>query len=169
MPSGIGELPVALSPVPAAEWAAAIVGAHKRKPLEEIAPGFDPESWSAWAAEGLRLARVAPSAVNRQPWRFEFEPAPAAAAPAGEAGTLEPGPGGAGATRECGAAGTVTISTVTRGLEGNISRRLDCGIAMLHFEVGAQLMGAAGRWELLEAPAVARYNVSLGGSEPPAG
>ena len=50
-----------------------VVGAHKRKAREEIAPGFDEESWPAWAAEGVRLARVAPSAVNRQPWRFELD------------------------------------------------------------------------------------------------
>ncbi len=52
------------------------------------------------------------------------------------------------------------VSAVTKGSEGNISRRLDCGIAMLHFEVGARLMGAPGRWEVLEAPQVARYRVT---------
>jgi hypothetical protein len=52
------------------------------------------------------------------------------------------------------------VSAVTKGAEGNISRRLDCGIAMLHFEVGARLMGALGRWEILQAPEVARYRVA---------
>lgn len=122
------------------------VGAHKRKAVEEIAPGFDPEIWPAWAAEGVRLARVAPSAVNREPWRFEFEAAGAAVAPA------------AGAAAD--PTGAMIVSAVTRGGEGNISRRLDCGIAMLHFEVGARLMGAPGRWEMLEAPEVARYRVT---------
>jgi hypothetical protein len=118
------------------------VGAHKRKAVEEIAPGFDPELWPAWAAEGVRLARAAPSAVNRQPWRFELEAASAVATP-----TANP-------------TGAVIVSAATKGGEGNISRRLDCGIAMLHFEVGARLMGAHGRWEVLEAPQVARYRVT---------
>jgi hypothetical protein len=121
-----------------------MVGAHSRKPVEDIAPGFDPESWPAWAAEGVRLARVAPSAVNRQPWRFELGQI---ASVLGLSGTdIRP-------------EWTVTISAVTKGKEGSISRRLDCGIAMLHFEVGARIMGATGRWESLPAPDVARYQV----------
>jgi hypothetical protein len=121
-----------------------MVGAHSRKPVEDIAPGFDPESWPAWAAEGVRLARVAPSAVNRQPWRFELGQS---ASVSGLSGTdIRP-------------ERAVTISAVTKGKEGSISRRLDCGIAMLHFEVGARMMGASGRWESLPAPDVARYQV----------
>jgi nitroreductase len=105
----------------------AMVRAKHRRPVGEIAPGLDPEHWPAWAAEGVALARIAPSAVNRQPWRFELEP------------------------------GAVTVSLVERGLDGSVSRLLDVGIAMLHFEVGARLMGAPGTWELLEPPSVARY------------
>jgi hypothetical protein len=40
-------------------------------------------------------------------------------------------------------------------------RRLDCGIAMLHFELGARAEGVDGAWEPLEAPDVARW-VPLG-------
>lgn len=133
------------------------VGAHKRRPVDEIAPGFDPEGWPAWATEGVRLARAAPSAVNRQPWRFGFEPAPATEAQMAGSDAVEADPGG-----------TMTVSVTSRGTEGNISRRLDCGIAMLHFEVGARLMGAPGRWEGLQAPEVARYRVTSVGSEPAA-
>jgi nitroreductase len=130
------------------------VGAHKRRRVEEIAPGFDPERWPSWAAEGVRLARAAPSASNRQPWRFDLESAPTIdAAVAGVTGPSSP-------------TGSVVISTVVRGSEANISRRLDCGIAMLHFEVGARLMGAAGRWEVLQPPAVARYRVTAAAEEP---
>ena len=115
-----------------------VVGAHKRRPIEEIAPKYDEKHWPAWAAEGVRLARVAPSAVNRQPWSLsiltESEPV----------------------TRPLEVTG-VLVSVVERGAEGHISRRLDCGIAMLHFEVGARLMGARGVWEILPAPEVARY------------
>jgi hypothetical protein len=110
----------------------AMVRAKHRRPVREIAPGFDEEHWPAWAAEGVRLARLAPSAVNRQPWRFDFEP------------------------------GSMVVSVVPRGSEGSISRLLDIGIAMLHFEVGARLMGGPGVWQSLEAPAVARYRVFAG-------
>jgi hypothetical protein len=98
--------------------------------VTELAPGFDAERWPDWAAEGVRLARIAPSAVNRQPWRFDLEP------------------------------GSVKVSVVARGAEGSISRLLDVGIAMLHFEVGARLMGASGTWQLLEPPDVARYHAT---------
>jgi hypothetical protein len=110
----------------------ALVRANHRRPIEEIAPGFDEHRWPAWAAEGVRLARIAPSAVNRQPWRFDLEP------------------------------GCVVISVVARGAEGSVSRLLDVGIAMLHFQVGARLMGATGVWQSLEAPAVGRYMVIAG-------
>lgn len=42
-----------------------------RKPLEEIAPGFG--TWPEWARDGVAIARLAPSAYNRQPWRFRDE------------------------------------------------------------------------------------------------
>jgi hypothetical protein len=119
--------------------------AHKRRPLEEIAPGFDPETWPLWATNGLRLAQTAPSAANRQPWRFELELG-ASAAPS--------------SAQEGGPAAAMIISSVEDGYDGKISRRLDCGIAMLHFEIGARLMGASGCWETLRSPRVARYYVT---------
>lgn len=115
-----------------------VVRAHKRRPIEEIAVGFDEAKWPAWAAEGVRLLRVAPSAVNRQPWSISL---------------IADGESQAGGQDARGA----ILSVVRRGIEGNVSRRMDCGIAMLHFEVGARLMGASGRWETLEEPQVARY------------
>lgn len=121
------------------------VGAHSRRPVQDVAPGFDEKTWPAWAAEGVRLARVAPSAVNRQPWRFDLETDPGASGLAPVA--AEP-------------TGQLVITATSRGVDGNISRRLDCGIAMLHFEVGARLMGAPGRWEILDPPQVARYRVT---------
>lgn len=121
------------------------VGAHTRRPVKDVAPGFDQGTWPAWAAEGVRLARAAPSAVNRQPWQFELETDPAEIGLAPVA--AEP-------------TGQVRVSATNRGVDGNISRRLDCGIAMLHFEVGARLMGAPGRWEILDPPQVARYRVT---------
>jgi hypothetical protein len=121
-----------------------VVGAHKRRPIEEVAPGFDEGKWPAWAAEGVRLARLAPSAVNRQPWSFQLAvETEAHARPAEATGII--------------------LSVVERGSEGHVSRRLDCGVAMLHFEVGARLMGATGSWEMRDHPEVARFLVSPGG------
>jgi nitroreductase len=97
-----------------------------RRPLGVIAPGH--ESWPSWAAEGVIAARVAPSAMNYQPWRFRYDD------------------------------GSVVLSCVggSPGLA-----RVDCGIAMLHFELGARADGADGAWETLPAPDVARW-VPLG-------
>ncbi|OGD23593.1 MAG: hypothetical protein A2Y70_03285 [Candidatus Aminicenantes bacterium RBG_13_64_14] len=78
----------------------------------------------------LEAARLSPSASNRQPWRFRVD---------GRA---------------------VTIFTDSDKKEWKLSRRLDCGIAMLHFELGARAAGLAGGWEFLDAPEVARYVLS---------
>ena len=61
-------------------------------------------------------ARLAPSAVNRQPWRFV-----------------------------CGDR-SISVSLDKKRDTYKISRRLDCGIAMLHLELGARHAGAAGLW-----------------------
>jgi hypothetical protein len=55
----------------------------------------------------------------------------------------------------------VTILTDNDKKEWKLSRRLDCGIAMLHFELGARAAGLTGEWEFLEAPEVARYVLSV--------
>lgn len=89
-----------------------------RKTAEEIAPGF--ETWLPWARAGIEVARIAPSAVNRQPWRFRYED------------------------------GRVICSFDGEESRQGISKRLDCGIAMLHFELGARAAGAAGVWERLD-------------------
>jgi hypothetical protein len=46
------------------------------------------------------------------------------------------------------------------GPDGRYPKALDCGIAMLHFELGALTNGGVGGWELLEAPDVARYHLA---------
>lgn len=78
----------------------------------------------------VEAARLSPSASNRQPWRFRVEDR------------------------------SVTVLTDSDKKEWKLSRRLDCGIAMLHFELGARAAGLAGEWEFLEAPEVARYVLS---------
>jgi hypothetical protein len=81
----------------------------------------------------LEAARLAPSAVNRQPWRFHVEP------------------------------GSVTVSVDNDHLTFGISKRLDCGIAMLHIEAAALDCGAQGEWELLSGLDVARFTVGSSG------
>jgi len=104
---------------------AGMVRARTRRALDVIAPGCT--AWPDWTRAGVELARIAPSATNRQPWRF---------AQAHD--------------------GSVRLS-----YEGAdtpvISKRLDCGIAMLHFELGAREAGADGSWELLTGRDVARW------------
>jgi hypothetical protein len=51
----------------------------------------------------------------------------------------------------------ITIFVRTSGPEFNVSKRLDCGIAMLHIEVAASNFGIQGAWELLETPRVSRF------------
>lgn len=98
--------------------------AKRRRPLEEIAPGS--ADWPQWAVAGVESARIAPSAINRQPWRFRMEDGAVVVRAAGPALPLAPA-------------------------------RLDCGIAMLHFELGARAEGCDGTWEALTAPDVARW------------
>lgn len=108
-----------------------LYGAKKPKRrlcLDEIAPGH--EQWPAWAEAGLNAARIAPSAMNRQPWRFRMED------------------------------GAVVVATSGPSLPLALAR-LDCGIAMLHFELGARGEGCDGAWEPLTGGDVARW-VPLG-------
>lgn len=101
-----------------------IVRSHRRKPLAALVGGetAPPQLEKAFAA-----ARLAPSAQNRQPWRF------------------------------CIAKNTVIVTTDKSFSTSSISKRLDCGIAMLHFELGAQTAGVAGMWEILPSPDVAKF------------
>jgi hypothetical protein len=66
--------------------------------------------------------------MNRQPWRFSY------------------------------AEGRVTVSYDGADAYARVSKRLDCGIAMLHFETAARHAGGAGHWEVLsQGSTVARY------------
>jgi hypothetical protein len=106
-----------------------LAASSSRKPLNELIPAAvvaDPG-----IQKGFEAARAAPSARNRQPWRFRFED------------------------------GSVIIGTDKDEKDPKISRRLDCGIAMLHFELGARAAGLAGIWELLPPPDVARFRLKI--------
>ena len=56
---------------------------------------------------------------------------------------------------------SLTDRTFKTMKDWKLSRCLDCGIAMLHFELGARAAGLPGEWEFLEAPEVARYILSI--------
>jgi hypothetical protein len=101
---------------------------HRRKPMSKLVTGLPETEWPNWIRGALDAARLAPSAMNRQPWKFNVE-------------------------RD-----RITIFTNETGHDFNLSKRLDCGIAMLHLEVAALNQGMHGIWGLLESPQVARFS-----------
>jgi len=103
---------------------------HRRKPLSKMASGLDVEERPAWMKSALEAARLAPSATNRQPWRFHLEP------------------------------DSIIVSVIGLPIDLVVSRRLDAGIAMLHIEIAALSHGIQGEWEYLQSPQVARFSVS---------
>jgi nitroreductase len=100
---------------------------HKRKPLATLLQDANAQQLPPWVGEAIEAARLAPSAVNRQPWRFR-------------------------ASDEA-----VTVSVDNTTLLHTISKRLDCGIAMLHLELAAFHAGVRGQWEFLNNPDVAKF------------
>ena len=102
---------------------------HKRKSPGELIKGKAGTPWPQWVRDALEAAVVAPSARNRQPWRFSIEK------------------------------DSITVSVDNLKDLLNISKRLDCGIAMLHIEVASLQSGMRGSWELLDAPRVARFKI----------
>ena len=102
---------------------------HRRKSLSHVTTGLDWSDCPQWMRSALQAARLAPSAANRQPWRFHVDYESI----------------------------IVSVNTIRR--EYGVSRRLDCGIAMLHIDVAARNSGIDGDWEFLEQPHVAKYAV----------
>ncbi len=100
---------------------------HKRKELPMMVTGMNDAKRPEWINKALDAARLAPSAVNRQPWLFHVE----------YDGI------------------TVLVNSTKQGY--GLSKRLDCGIAMLHIEVAALSCGVSGQWQFLEHPSVARF------------
>ncbi len=103
---------------------------HRRIPLSKLVSGWQVDNLPEWVKGSLEAARLAPSAVNRQPWGFNVD------------------------------GSSIIVFVRTSGPEFNVSKRLDCGIAMLHIEVAASNFGIQGAWELLEAPLVSRFVVA---------
>jgi len=100
---------------------------RSRLPLSRLVTGLPREKWPDWVSICLEAARLAPSASNRQPWGFDVQ---------------ENG---------------IAVFVRTGGPEFNVSKRLDCGIAMLHLEVAAADSGCMGEWEFLASPQVAKF------------
>lgn len=107
-----------------------MASSHKRKPLAKLCTGLPEEQWKPWMKTALESARIAPSAVNRQPWRFHVEEK------------------------------SITVSVDSVLNIYRISKWLDCGIAMLHLEVGAMAEGVHGKWEHLSSPQVAKFTIT---------
>jgi hypothetical protein len=102
---------------------------HKRKPLFELLTEGQLTILQEWVQKALEAARLAPSAVNRQPWRFSVS------------------------------SNSITVSTDDLHDSYHISKRMDCGIAMLHIETAAIACGVMGGWEFHSPPEVAQFTV----------
>jgi nitroreductase len=107
---------------------AGVTRSFRRMPVKQFISGIKQSRQPDWMADALEAVRVAPSALNRQPWRLHIE------------------------------SNWVIFSAANSIFNSNISKRLDCGIAMLHFEIAARFHGVQGHWEFLESPLVARFS-----------
>ena len=103
-----------------------LMGSRKRKPLSEILPEADPESLPKWQKTALECARMAPSGINLQPWRFS-------------------------------ANGDRMRIRFAEGKSPRGTAMVDCGIAMLHFLVGARHEGVSGIWTIAPEPYLAEF------------
>jgi len=100
---------------------------YRRLPVSRLVSGVKWDEFSEWAKTAIQAARLAPSAANRQPWGFTVED------------------------------NSIVVRIRSHGPELTVSKRLDCGIAMLHIEVAALNCGVKGQWQLLKKPQVARF------------
>jgi len=119
---------------------------HKRKKSFGQVCGTPPDALPPWIGDAINCARVAPSGINRQPWWFEVRDG-VLHKPEVVLWPRKPAPDFPGVTFPVLAAGP---------------RRIDHGIAMLHFSVGAAFGGVNGRWSLgdgIGRPAVARFSM----------
>lgn len=105
-----------------------LADARRRLPIAEIAPDAAIGSWPDWAVAAMETARIAPSAMNRQPWRFRMEGRGLVVA---KDGALE---------------------------SSKVPKRLDIGIAMLHVHLAAATHGIDGVWTDLTGLDVARFD-----------
>ncbi len=102
---------------------------YRRKSLDKLIVSGNMDN-IRWIESALEAVRIAPSAANRQPWRFQISN------------------------------DSITVLANNKREGFGASRKLDCGIAMLHLELGALVARNTGSWEFLEFPGVARYKFS---------
>jgi len=102
---------------------------HYRLPASKLIRGLGRDELPEWIRASIQAASLAPSAVNRQPWGFDIE---------------DDG---------------ITVYVRTSGSEFNVSKRLDCGISMLHIELAALSHGVKGKWQFLKAPKVSKFTI----------
>jgi len=131
-----GERVLAVSPVgyarphdtPAERTLAGFVGAGHRKSVADLTPKATRGKWPTWAVAAVETARLAPSASNRQPWRFRFED------------------------------GGLVVAKDSVLETPKVAKRLDIGIAMLHVDLAAEAHGIDGVWTDLKGLDVARFD-----------
>lgn len=122
-----GEHIIAASPVGHAKASPSlserVAGMDKRSsgrlPLEVLATSGCVSHAGGFYRKMLEAARLAPSPMNRQAWRFSLDQA-----------------------------GRLCVSTAGADPMMGLSGRVDCGIAMLHMDVAAQAEGFEGRWDV---------------------
>jgi nitroreductase len=107
---------------------------RRRKPLSKLVIGLKKSEWPEWVGPALEAARLAPSRINRQPWRFHVEKDTIA----------------------------VAVNGASMDTESVTSERLCCGIAMLHIQIVAMQYGISGKWKYFTDPLVARFEVDHG-------
>lgn len=112
-----------------------MVGSKKRKPLNELCLTDELSQWPVWIKSALEAARLAPSAVNRQPWRFSVDNNSIKVSEDSEKGIADKS-------------------------KSNISKRLDCGIALAHIEIAALKNGINGEWQYHGHPDIATFKQS---------
>lgn len=131
-----GERVLAVSPLghpreqstPSERAMSRIADSRGRLPIAEIAPDAQLGTWPDWAVAAMETARIAPSAMNRQPWRFRME--------------------GRG----------LIVAKDSSLESSKVSKRLDIGIAMLHVHLAAAAHGVDGVWTDLTGSDVARFD-----------
>ncbi len=105
-----------------------LIGSERRKLLDDLLH-LSSDIPKDWMLKALEAARRAPSAVNRQPWRFNIVD------------------------------NSIEIFVKNRRSK-SISPRLDCGICMLHLEIGALAAGVKGEWSFFTEEPFVRYSVT---------
>jgi len=102
-------------------------GSRKRKSLSELCDEDFSDKTKRWMKRAVKLARLAPSAMNRQPWRF-------------------------GTNGE-----ELIFRSAIQKNKQSVSPYLDCGIALLHLLVGAGIEGVDVKIEYGVPPVIATF------------